>query len=248
MMPSNHFILCCPLLLPPSIFPIYSFKNGNYKYKSESEAKSAAREEFRKYCYAESAYRPMLKKVFVAYKMNVLKPYFTCTDTEDSAFYVYNCQIRKLLSDTYAEIEYIMGNNTLPESWKDFSVYLPENDICVGVVANFDERSTNSGIISELKSISSLDSYVSEMDINYLEEYAGEGMFGSIKFKKKWGFDNFFAASESFVKDLTWAIGYMSSDIEDGAVSCVNSVLVEFEKKVKEELKKKISELEKCIN
>ena len=34
VMPSNHLILCCPLLLPPSIFP--SIKQGLFKWISSS--------------------------------------------------------------------------------------------------------------------------------------------------------------------------------------------------------------------
>ena len=57
------------------------------RYSSKSAAKSAAREEFRRLCYSETAYRPVLKKIFVEYKVKRLRPYYTCTDTADSIYY-----------------------------------------------------------------------------------------------------------------------------------------------------------------
>lgn len=227
-----------------------SSKEYRRDYTSESSAKSAAKDEFNRLCYSETAFRPMIKKVFVEYKVNVLKPYYTCTDTEDSVYYSYNQQIRKLLSDTYAEIgEVIGGNNKVPESWKNFSVYLKEKDLSIEVLKEFDERSTSSGIISSLKDLSStsLSDYVSDMDFDYDETYAGEGLFGKTKYKNMWYFNNFREAAKSFIDDLVWAIGHTSSDIEDGAVSSVNYALDTFEKKVKEELGAKISDLEKYV-
>lgn len=39
--------------------------------------------------------------------------------------------IRKYLSDAYAEICSLVGDNKLPSNWKDFSVYLSEKWICM---------------------------------------------------------------------------------------------------------------------
>lgn len=227
-----------------------SSKEYRKDYTSESSARSAAKDEFNRLCYSETAYRPMIKKVFVEYKVNVLKPYYTCTDTEDSTYYAYNQQIRKLLSDAYAEIgEVLGGNNKVPESWKEFSVYLSERDFVIEALKVFDERSTGSGIISAMKDISytGLNDYVDRMDFDYDETYAGEGLFGKTKYKNMWYFNNFHEAAKSFINDLSWAIGHMSSDIEEGAVDNVNYALDEFEKKAKEALKAKISELEQYV-
>lgn len=229
----------------------YSNKEYEKAYKSESAAKSAARDEFNRLCYSETAYRPMLKKVFVEYKVNVLKPYYTCTDTEDSIYYSYNKEIRKILSNAYAEICDIMGDDgNVPESWKEFSVYFSENDIAISPIKNFDNRSTNSGIIADLRSegeYTSINWYVDRMDFDYDEIYAGEGMFGKMKFKNMWGFSGFYSAASEFVDDLKSSINSMSGEIEDGAVDAVNSALTSFEDKVKNVFSGKISELEKYI-
>lgn len=225
-----------------------SIKEYRGNYTSESSAKSAAKDEFSRLCYSETAYRPMIKKVFVEYKVNVLKPYYTCTNTQNSIYYAYNQQIRKLLSDTYAEIGEVLGrNNRVPESWKDFSVYLKDRDISIEVLKEFDERSTSSGIISALKDLggTSLSDYVEYMDFDYDETYAGEGLFGKTKYKNMWYFNNFQEAAQSFINDLSWAIGHMSSDIEDRVVQNINYALSKFEKIVKDELKAKIEQLKK---
>lgn len=220
-------------------------------YSSESSARSAARDEFRRCCYSESAYRPMIKKVFVEYKVNVLKPYYTCSDVEESAYYVYNQKIRKLLSDVYAEL-YIVSDkkNKLPESWKDFSVYLTKKDFCIERFEYFDSRSTSSGIIAEFKSrgeYTNIDWYVDRMDFDYDEVYAGEGLFGRTKYKDRWYFSGFYDAEKEFVDDLKHSINMVSDDIEDGAVMMVNSALEEFEKRVKVELDKKLKKLKSLL-
>ena len=85
------------------------------------------------------------------------------------------------------------------------------------------------------------------MDFDSDEEYAGEGLFGKTKYKTVWYFYGFRNAAKSFMDDLTWAIGYMSSDIEEGAVDNINSIMESLEKSIKEEMNKKISLIEKSI-
>lgn len=228
-----------------------SSKEYRRDYTSERSARSAAKDEFNRLCYSETAFRPMLKKVFVEYKVKVLKPYYTCTDTEDSAYYSYNQQIRKLLSDAYAEIgELLGGNNKVPESWKNFSVYLKDKDWAIGQLKNFDNNSTSSGIIADLKGrgeYTSLSWYVDRLDYDYDETYVGEGLFGKSKYKTVWYFSGFYEEAEEFINDLKDSIDSMSDDIENEAVSSINYALESFEKKVKEELSAKISQLERCV-
>lgn len=221
------------------------------KYSSERAARSAARDEFSNLCYSPSAYRPLLKKVFVEYKVQVLKPYYICCDAEDSVYYKYNLEIRRFLADLYAEIKELLGeNNKISESWKDFSVYLKERGTMIEVLKDFDDYSTTSEIISALKDVSSsgIDGYIADMDFDYDEVYAGEGLFGNSKFKNMWYFSNFSEAAKSFIDDLTWAIDFRSDEIEELAVSKVNWALKEFEDLVKENLLLKVKELEKYVH
>ncbi|MEG1958098.1 MAG: ferredoxin [Lachnospiraceae bacterium] len=225
--------------------------NKEYRrdYTSESSAKSAAKEEFNRLCYSENAYRPLIKKVFVEYKVNVLKPYYNCEDVPESAYYKYNEIARKQLADVYAEICELVGDNKLPASWKEFSVYPKNKDWIIEALKEFDERSTASGIISSMKDIShtDLNSYISDMDFDYDEQYAGEGLFGKTKYKNMWYFSGFNSAAKSFLDDLTWAIEYMSSDIEKGAAELINIVFKTFEEELKKTYNDKIEELKKIV-
>nr|MBP3598323.1 hypothetical protein [Eubacterium sp.] len=228
----------------------YSVKDYVQKYSSENAAKSAAREEFNRLCYSESAYRPILKKIFVEYKLNILKPYYTSTNEENSFFYPYNQKMKEVLANTYAELLDVLGEECkLPQSWKDFSISVQESEVAeltVSVLKNFEERSTNSGIIHELKNISGINDYLSDIDVDYDEEYIGEGRFGKSKYKKVWYFTGFNTAAKSYIDDLKWAINYMSSDIEEGAVKLVNCIIEQYESEVKAKLNQKIAELEQC--
>lgn len=226
----------------------YSFK-GFENYSSESSARSAAKDEFNRLCYSEYAYNPILKRIFVEYKVNILKPYYNNEDVPESVYYKYNEIVRKQLADVYAEVSELIGEGKLSKSWKEFSVYLKSKDMEIEFLKKFDERSTCSGIIAELKSLSgtSLNNYVDEMDFDYNEEYAGEGLFGRTKYKKVWHFQNFNEAAESFIKDLKWAIDFKSDEITERAVDLVNFALDTFEKEFKKAYMKKIEELEKLV-
>lgn len=228
------------------------FTQKEYKsdYSSRSSAKSAAKDEFYRLCYSENAYRPMLKKVFVEYKVNVLKPYYTCIDTEGSVYYKYNRQIREMLAAAFAEITDLLGENKIPEDWKFFSVCLSEKEWPIPILAEFDEQSTCSGIIANMKEMgkyTSLNWYVDLMDFEEEKTYVGEGMFGSSKYKTKYYFKDFYKAANEYVNDLMNSVNSMSKDIADTAVRAVNSALELFEKTIKSELFNKISELEKYM-
>lgn len=226
----------------------YSSKEYSSKFSSEGQARSAARDEFMRNCYNESVYRPILKQVFVEYKVEKLRPYYTNEDKEGNVYYPYNEKIRRVLAEIYAELQEVCeGKCSLSEEWKNFSVYL--NDDCTSSLANFDDRSMNSGIIAELKNggyNTSVDYYVNVMDFEYEEIYKGEGFFGS-KMEKKWYFTGFYRAAEEFSKDLKHAIKMQAYDISDVACDLVKDALETFERKVKNELENKIRELERLL-
>lgn len=218
-------------------------------YSSESAAKSVAKDEFNRLCYSEYAYKPLIKKVFVEYKVNILKPYYICEDIPESAYYKYNEIIRKQLADAYAEICDLLGEDKLSKSWKDFSFYLNPKEVYIEYIKDFDINTSEEEIINELKSLSGtkLNDYILEMDFDYDEEYNGTGLFGKTKYKKVWRFSGFDEAVKSFIKDLVWAIDYKSDDIEKNAVYWINEALQTFEKEVKKVYMNKIEELEKMI-
>lgn len=228
----------------------YSDLEYQRDYSSESSARSAAKDEFKRLCYSEAAYTPMIKKIFVEYKVNILKPYYTCEDVPGSAYFKYNQEIRTLLSDLYAGLQEACGHAfMLPETWKEFSVYLSPKDGSVEALRDFDDNSTCSGIMTDFRDrgkYTELSYYIDMMGFDYDEIYEGSGFFGD-KYKKMWYFEDFNKEVEEFVDDIKSSINYMSSDIAERAAYNVNVLFSVFEHKVKDELGRKITELEKYI-
>lgn len=233
--------------------PPFSSKEYDACYKSESQARSAARDEFERLMYRESAFRPMIKKIFIEYKTKVLKPYYTYENTEKSYYYKFNMQYARKLEVYYSDIIKAVGNsNALPESWKEFAIFpatgkgseADEYD----PVRFFDLRSTSSGIMTEMRSdqYTSLSYYVDQMDYDYNEEYLGEGLFGS-KTKEKWYFSGFSTEAEEFVKDLKSAMKLADPGIEGSGVSVVNAAIDMYEDKVKRTLRERVEMLKKLL-
>lgn len=219
-----------------------------YSYSSEMQARNAATNEFERICWSPDAYRPMLKKVFVEYKMNVLKPYYTSEDAEGNVYYEYNKQVREILNKTYAEINSLVEGK-VPESWKEFSVYLSPEHYHVKHITEFDEASRESGIITALRKEldRSLYDYISEVDFECYEKFVGEGMFGQLKYKKQWYFENFSAAVESFIDDLRAAISLQEYRIENRAKNVANFAVFAFKGEFEQELQNKVIQLENYV-
>lgn len=219
-------------------------------YTSESSAKSAARDEFRRLCYSENAYKPMLKKVFVEYKVRTLKPYYDCEDEPDSAYYKYNNIVRKYLADAYAEICNLMGEGVVPIEWKNFSCYLIGNEWEIKELEKFEESISDDTIMDVFKEKmihNSLEDYVSHMDFDYDEVYAGKGLFGNTKYKEKWWFGGFYDAACEFIDDLKWSIDYNYDVISERAERSVKCALDKFEERIQKEIANKIEELRRYV-
>lgn len=219
-------------------------------YNSRSSARSAASSDFSKMLYSESAYRPILKKIFVEYKMKVLSPYMTCTESKESYYYTINSKIEKELKDIYAEACSLCdGKFALPKEWADFKVYPSQKQYSpIYFVEHFEDRSTSSGIIAEMKSSSytQLSYYVDQMDYDYDEIYVGRGVFGD-KTKEMWYFSGFSEAAKEYIDDLMSAITGGDPGIEENAADAVREVLAEYNKNVQETLKTKIEQFKKII-
>lgn len=211
-----------------------------YKFSSLESAISAAKELFRKACYSESIYKPIIQKVLVKYKVKVLRPYYFCEDTDESAYFKYNQKIREILANAAAEISDMNGgNNRLPADWKNFSVYLSKNDSAISILEYYDKRCFTRYPIKPDKDIKTyIDAYV---ELDYYDEYIGEGFFGK-KTKRKWAHKGIYEAIESFERDIR--IDLDSFEIKEDAFDSVNRALKEFEKRAKEVFTKKIVELE----
>ena len=225
--------------------------NKQYKreYSSESSARSAARDEFNRLCYSESAHKPMIKKILVEYKVRNLKPYYDCKDEPDSAYYQYNEKVRKYLMEAYMEISNLIDKEIIPSEWKEFSCYLDRDEWAIEELERFEECIGDSMIMDMFNELSyqSLDDYVSRLDFEYDEVYVGKGLFGNDKYKDKWYFGNFLSVAREFVDTIKWAVDCKSYDIEESAEQSVNYALEKFEDKFHDMIEEKIKELKKYV-
>lgn len=241
-----------PLNVDDYDIPVPWSRKEYNRFSSERAARNAAKDEFYSLCYSQSAYRPMLKKVFVEYKINKLRPFYTLEDNDSSFYYSYNQKIREFLADIYIKICDALGDsNSISEEWKKFDMPLSKKDFAIEAFDYYDSRSTQSGIMEEFKSrgeYTSIDWYVDMMDFDFDEMYAGEGLFGRTKTKNEWYFTGFHSAAKDFVDDLKHAINMVSDEIEEGAAGFANSAIGSYNERVKKELKNKAAELKKYIN
>lgn len=229
-------------------------KDLKYSYSSESSAKSAAKDEFRRLCYSSSACKPMVKKIFVEYKVEKLKPFYDTEDQPETYYYKYNEQVRKYLADAYAEVCGLLGEDALDDSWAEFSCYLSEKKSdYVGYLKNFDEKSEEYDVISMIEknsrdySFPGIEQYLVELDYDSMEECAGIGLFGNMKYKDKWNFTGFNAAAKEFIGDVYSQLDYVDDEIVEMAEDYISGACMDYEEAIKEKFSKKISQLENII-
>ena len=231
----------------------YSNKMYDYDYSSERSAKSAAEDEFRRLCYSENACRPIVKKIFVEYKVDKLKKFYDYENEEDNYYYKYNEKIRHYLADAYAEICSLVGENVISEDWKQFSVYLTDkNCYYIEFLKDYDENSKDCDIIEKIEDFSKdsdfrgIKSYLLDFEYDSTEEIVGTGLFGKTKYKEKWCFYGFREAAREFMEDVYYHMD-MDDDIMDRAGDYISSACEEFESVVKEKFNEKIDELIKIL-
>lgn len=229
--------------------PMFCDNQFEYQYSSESAAKSAAKYEFERLCYSEAACQRILKKVFVDYKINVLKPYYSFEKETDCVFFKYNEMIRTFLADAYAEICSLLGDGAVPVDWKSFSLYPDDEYGAIRELKIFDEKSKSYGIgiIAKLKEGYSCNEYVDFMRFDDMENYVGESFFGKSKYKTVWNFSNFNQAAERFNRDMKHAIKYKFPDIEEETANTINYMFGKYEKELKKNFNAKIDELERYL-
>ena len=221
-----------------------SNKEYDYDYSSEFEARVAAENEFERLCYSEAAYKPVLKKIFIEYKVSKLKPYYLCADIPESAYYRYNESMRKLLADAYGEIQSVMdGKVALPEKWNTVCIYPVETSYYIKELKEFGDSDVYlmQSVIDNFNSrgeYTKLRYYIDLMDFDERGEYRGKGLFGS-KYKKKYRFRGFYHAAREFVDDLKHSCD-MVSGFEDMVTEAAQHIMQDFEKALKLAMEERI--------
>lgn len=128
----------------------------------------------------------------------------------------------------------------------NFSALPPKNDWSIRNLQSFEERHVDK-VADSFKSrgkYTDLSWYMQKININSLEEYTGQGLFGQSVYKKKYCYENFYEASKEFTIDLQEAFASNSHSIEEDAVCLINHILGEYEKALRNQLKNRLHELE----
>lgn len=215
-------------------------------YNSESAAKSAARSQFRDQCYSEQAYRPKLKEIFVNYKVNKLKPYYTAASNPDSAYFDIVCQVKEFLDGIASELD--ANGIECKSGWTSYEY--PVDDSTYYQLEHFDDRSTSSGIIGQLKNrgrYTSIDWYIDHnVKISSMIVDTKRSIFGEHDIYKYY-YTGLYDAALEFGKDLSNAIAGQAREITNEAVKYMNEQLEKLEKDIHEQLKKKIDELDELL-
>ena len=224
-----------------------SDKEYSEKYSTKYAAKNAARDEINRLCRYDTAYIPMIRKVFANYKVKTLKKYYMLSDTPQSIFYEYNQQVRKLLNSTYSEIVQCIGaSSAVPKKWLDFSVLPPEDTWYINCLNVFENRHVES-VARNFESrgkYTSVDWYMRHIQIEEWWESHHSGLFDRHYIKTKYYFCNFYEAVNEFVDDLKTSFSNKAQNIEEDAVNLINGVLQEYEKLMRNQLNNRLHELE----
>ena len=229
----------------------YYENSSGYDYKSDAAAERAGLREFDRVAYSQ--YRKIILSVFVQYKNDKLKPYYTFDET---GFYGKN---NKFYSDVLKEIANqarIISNNAikLPNDFEQFKVLPGDdfhsssgNDDCVYHLKNFENNSTSSGIMADFNSESyhSKDAYITYFDTDSHDVYLGEGWLGS-KYDSTYRYYNLRGAVDEYVKDLKGSMNYV--DIDENAYFHLKGAIESYYKCIDKKIEKKLQEFEEAIS
>jgi len=222
----------------------YASANGqsDYRYSGESQAERAGLDEFNRIAYSQ--YRPFILSVFVQYKNDKLKPFYTF---DEKGFYVKNNkQYEDILKEILGEAKAISNNKiSIPDDFIFFKV-LPggsnksyRENVTYGI-SNFELQSTQSGVMAEFKtgSYSSLDSYKMYIDTDDMEMYEGEDWRGRTKYKTKYCYRSVYDAINEFIKDLKSAMNY--ADIDESAMYFLEGAITSYNNEIDNAIEEKI--------
>lgn len=229
----------------------YSYPKGEYSYiySSDKKAENAGLEEFNRVAYSQ--YRPFILSVFIQYKNDKLKPFYTL---DQKGFYMKNNkQYEDILKEIYAEANALSNNKIyLPDDFVNFRVIpggtdeFKRENIMYGI-ENFEIQSTRSGVMEEFKtgSYSSLDSYKMYMDTDDMEMYDGDDWRGHPKHKTKYCYFSVNKAVIEYIKDLKSAMNYV--DIDGTALHFLEGVISSYNEEIDIAINEKVRIFKEAI-
>lgn len=220
--------------------PTIVYGEYRYDYSSYNRAKEAAKQAIDKGFYSQR--KAAVQNVIKDYQVAKLSIYFEYKEMPGNFYYEANESAKKRLEDWVQEIR--LSNSGVMISDDLLSIQTRPSSKLIQEFQKFIKTGLLdfAGIIlAELSDrLYSLSSYVDYCDIDDLEEYAGEGMFGRTKYVTKYCFKNTSEAFKEMKKDLEDACkSSFNERIAEQAYSCVKGIVEEYSRDLKEELKSK---------
>lgn len=213
---------------------------GRYDYSSERAAERAAENEFDNIMY--SKINTIILQVISKYRVKKLKRYYSSSKEDRSVYYEANQPIIELLESALK----LLGDK-LPNGFTEFDIYpwwdsyykmLNKGEIIADEFVSEIRSEFDSG------SYSSLSSYRMYFDTDDMEVSVGKGLFGDYKYKTKYCYRKVNTACKELAGDLKSAIFYKDTDIMDRADEILSWLVDEYNKKAKEVIQQKISQIE----
>lgn len=227
------------------------YPNGEcrYNYSSESKALNAGLDEFDRIAYSQ--YRRIILDIFVQYREDKLKKYYTFD--KGSFWGDANSKYEKALLEFANEVKGLFnGKIVLPKKFTEFKA-IPGGDtnlrenFYLYILANFDELSTQSGIMAEFNGSSyhRKNDYKSYIDTDYIEEYKGESFWGNPKYSTKYCYRRVYEAVKEYLSDLQLCINYV--DVDERPLDKIEDAIESYYKEVEKIVENKIQMLQKAI-
>lgn len=230
-------------------FPVPGFVRGEERpeYSSYSSAKSAAKEAINQAMFSQRG--TIMRNIVNNYCMDKLAPYTRYDETDKNFFYSANKKAESILEEIAGELqslnpqkkipEYMLKIQSRPDTSKDWEIKSLKEDILY----------QSDVIISrEMQGeYYTLASYADNCDIDSQEIYAGKGMFGREKYVDKYYFSKTKLAFEEIARDIRSACDGAFNDVivDEFALGMTKSLVERYEKRLKDELNKKLLDLEK---
>lgn len=213
-----------------------------YDYSSEEKAIRAGLAEFNRIAYSQ--YRKFNLSVFVQYKLDKLKPFYSLE--ADGFIEKLNRKYSDLLQSFIDEAESLSnGKIKFPENFAEFEAYpggskQNAKDIYLYALEHYDDQSVSSGVMHEFhdRSYTNLDDYATYFDTDDTETYDGKGFFGGDKYSYKYCYRGVQKAVDEFIKDLKESMNYV--DIDEFAFDKVNGAVNAYKEDAKNKFAQKL--------
>lgn len=218
----------------------YAQGENRYDYSSDSAAERAALSEFKRCMYSQID--SIILKIITQYRVNYIKPYYSKEISDGSVYAKTNAEVSKMLK----EIKNIVGRG-LSADFEQVNVF-PDDD--------YTWKMLNKGQLISDEKIDRVksefdytaDRYDCYWDTDSMERYAGTNWRGDTKYKDMYCYRNMREAFKELGRDIIDACYYARDGIEESAFDCIKWLIEQYNKKLKEVLKAKITQAEQVID